>query len=153
MKNKKLFWGTMTILWVIVIFSFSLQPGEVSGNLSGSILEKMLGLFVRVEDLSEAHLELIHTIVRKCAHFTEFMILGVFAGLTVSNTKCMKGFLMAFCFCLVIASADETLQLFIDGRAGRIVDVLIDCSGSAYGLFLPFLHLLINNGGHTKATI
>lgn len=151
MKNKKIFWGIMTLLWVVVIFSFSLQPGEMSGDMSDSILQKILGLFVQIGKVSIEQMELLHTVLRKCAHFTEFMILGVFSGLTMMQTKCKRCLLIALCFCLVIAIMDETLQLFVDGRAGRVFDVMIDTAGSA--VVLTFFHFLIYNRCNTKAAV
>lgn len=143
MKNKKIFWGIMTMLWVVVIFSFSLQPGEVSGDISGSILHKVLGLFVPIDDWSQSQLELVHTILRKCAHFTEFVILGIFASLTMMHTKVRRWSLISLCFCVAIAAMDETLQLFVDGRAGRIMDVMIDSAGSMSGMLAVGLYAKI----------
>ena len=42
MKSKKLIYTIITILWIAVIFGFSLQPATVSNNVSGSILTRIL---------------------------------------------------------------------------------------------------------------
>ena len=36
-------------------------------------------------------------------------------------------------------SIDETIQLFVPGRAGMITDVMIDCCGAATGVVLRYL--------------
>ena len=143
MKNKKIIFAILTLLWVAVIFSFSLQPGEVSGDLSGSFLNKVLewfapGLFEKLETMPQEQLDMWHMILRKCAHFTEFAVLGVLSSLTLLQTKVSRRVVMAMAFCLVVASMDETLQLFVDGRAGRVVDVLIDGAGALAGIGMIF---------------
>ena len=139
MKNKKIIFAILTLLWVAVIFSFSLQPGEVSGSLSGSFLNKVLewfapGVFEKLETMPQEQLDIWHVVLRKCAHFTEFAVLGVLSSLTLLQTKVSRRVLVAMAFCLVVASIDETLQLFVDGRAGRVVDVIIDGAGALSGV-------------------
>lgn len=139
MKNKKIIFAIMTLLWVAVIFSFSLQPGEVSGDISGSFLRKVLewfapGVFEKLETMPQEQLDIWHVVLRKCAHFTEFAVLGVLSSLTLLQTKLSRRVLVAMAFCLVVASMDETLQLFVDGRAGRVVDVIIDGAGALCGI-------------------
>ena len=141
MKNKKIVFAIMTLLWVAVIFSFSLQPGEVSGDISGSFSTKVLewfapGVFEELETMPQEQLEFWHMVFRKCAHFTEFAVLGVLSSLTLLQTKVSYRFLIAVGFCLTVASLDETLQLFVDGRAGRVVDVMIDGIGALVGIGL-----------------
>ncbi len=141
MKNKKIIFTIMTLLWVALIFSFSIQPGEVSGDISGLFLQKVLewftpGLFEQLETMPQEQLDMWHTVLRKCAHFTEFAVLGVLSSLTLFQTKVSRRVLMAIVFCLVVASMDETLQLFVDGRAGRFVDVMIDETGALTGIIM-----------------
>ena len=143
MKNKKIIFAIFTLLWVAVIFSFSLQPGEVSGDLSGSFLRKVLewfvpGVFEKLETMPQEQLDMWHMILRKCAHFTEFAVLGVLSSLTLLQSKVSRRVLMAMAVCLVVASMDETLQLFVDGRAGRVVDVMIDGAGALAGIGMIF---------------
>lgn len=134
MKRKKIIFLIMTLLWVMVIFWFSLQPGDVSGNMSSSFLETIIRWFALTIPVEE--LEHWHTILRKCAHFSEFAILGVLSSLTLLQTKISHRWLRAMFFCLAVAATDETLQLFVAERAGRVVDVLIDGSGAGCGVLL-----------------
>ncbi len=139
MKNKKLIFIIGTIVWTAVIFSFSLQPGEVSGDLSGSILETLLGVFMPGVLESPEKLELFHFILRKCAHFTEFMILGVLSLLALKQMKFGYKHMLGLAYCVSVAVLDETLQLFVSGRAGRVQDVLIDGSGAMMGIVIVFI--------------
>ena len=45
MKKKWIFIA-LTVMWTAVIYMFSLQSGEQSGDMSGSILETMLAFFM-----------------------------------------------------------------------------------------------------------
>ena len=38
--------------------------------------------------------------------------------------------------CVLVASLDETIQLFVSGRSGQISDVLLDCTGALLGMGL-----------------
>lgn len=136
MKNKRVIFLILTFIWSAVIFSFSLQPGEVSGDLSGSVLEKLLGFFMPGVLENPEQLELFHIILRKCAHFTEFMILGVLCSIALNCMKVGYKGVVGLGYCLFIASLDETLQLFVNGRAGRVQDVLIDSAGALTGILI-----------------
>lgn len=130
-QNPKLTKLTLlSIVWIIVIFSFSLQSGEESGELSGGIVAWIVGLFFP-EDFT--HIELVHFLVRKAAHFTEYFILGVLLSLTVREAKWKKVLLVPWVLGTLVASCDETIQLFSDGRAGQVTDVMLDSSGVLTG--------------------
>ena len=139
MKNKRFIFITITLIWTAVIFSFSLQSGEVSGDLSGSVLEALLGFFMPGVLESPEKLELFHLILRKCAHFTQFMILGVLSSITLKHMKVGYKSIIGLGYCVLIASLDETLQLFVSGRAGRVQDVLIDSAGALAGIVIVFI--------------
>ncbi len=141
MKNKRFIFITITLIWTAVIFSFSLQSGEVSGDLSGSVLEAILGFFMPGVLESPEKLELFHLILRKCAHFTEFMILGVLSSIALKYMKAGYKGIIGLGYCVLIASLDETLQLFVSGRAGRVRDVLIDSAGALVGIVVVFVCL------------
>lgn len=136
MKNKRFIFIIITLIWTAVIFSFSLQSGEVSGDLSGSVLEAILGFFMPGVLESPEKLELFHLILRKCAHFTEFMILGVLSSIALKHMKVGYKNIIGVGYCVLIASLDETLQLFVSGRAGRVQDVLIDSAGALVGVLV-----------------
>ena len=139
MKNKRFIFITITLIWTALIFSFSLQSGEVSGDLSGSVLEALLGFFMPGVLESPEKLELFHLILRKCAHFTEFMFLGVLSSIALKYMQIGYKSIIGLGYCVLIASLDETLQLFVSGRAGRVQDVLIDSAGALAGIVVVFI--------------
>ena len=143
MKNKRFIFITITLIWTAVIFSFSLQSGEVSGDLSGSVLEAILSFFMPGVLESPERLELFHLILRKCAHFTEFMILGVLSSIALKHMKVGYKSIIGLGYCVLIASLDETLQLFVSGRAGRVQDVLIDSAGALVGVVVVLIYFKV----------
>ena len=77
-------------------------------------------------------------LVRKAAHFTEYGILGVLLALELANF--VKGWLRRFfepaSLALSVAFIDETIQLFVEGRSGQIMDIWIDLAGAALGILI-----------------
>lgn len=147
-QNPKLTKLTLlSIVWIIIIFSFSLQSGEESGELSGGIVAWIVGLFFP-EDFT--HIELVHFLVRKAAHFTEYFILGVLLSLTIREAKWNRVLLAPWVLGTLVASCDETIQLFSDGRAGQVTDVMLDSSGVFTGCMILTLIVLYLDRKRTR---
>ena len=118
--NKKLILCILTILWICFIFSFSLHSGEKSAQLSDSVGESILehsssSYFDDVDEWSSLELESFHKVIRKCAHFTEFFILGILMRLTWQQTEMRYKRVMSVGLCFLVAVLDETIQLFVSG--------------------------------------
>ncbi len=137
LRVNKVF-AVITILWVCVIFSFTLQSGDTSSDLSDGLMMQILSL-LGIDSLSQEKLEILHTFIRKCAHFTEFFILGVLSFTALGKNAHKMRLLISVGFCALIASADETLQLFVPDREGKILDALLDCAGAAAGITIVYL--------------
>ena len=78
--------------------------------------------------------------LRKIAHFTEFAVLGLESEAYLWRHRTPLLTLLQFAFGLLIAGADEFLQLFTD-RGAAFTDVLIDLSG--FALAVLSLHILL----------
>ena len=138
---KKYLYMTLTIIWIGIIFSFSLQVAEKSTVVSDSVGELILekapsNLVSESTAWTETERDRFHAVVRKCAHFIEFFILGMFMILTMNQTKVTRVMRISLVLCVVVAAMDETLQLFVPGRAGLLTDVLLDSFGSFIGILL-----------------
>ncbi len=156
MKNiintrKFIIFVILTILWTMLIFSFSLQPGEVSSEVSSGVGAWLIEvLFPELQqEMPVSQREFLHFLLRKAAHFTEFSILGLFVVQLLLQTGLRFQGLIGLMGCAVIAAVDETIQLFVIGRSGRIADVLLDSIGAAAGICLI---ILIKNFLHTIKT-
>lgn len=137
--NKKWIYTTITILWVAVIFGFSLQPADVSSDISRSFLMDILAkLFPEIME-SQSLLNFAHVLVRKGAHLTEYCILGVLSGMAVREYVVRHKVIVNLLFCFAIACMDETLQRFVPGREGRIFDVMIDTCGAILGIAIVWI--------------
>jgi len=138
---KRIFYAIITILWIALIFSFSLQPGETSSQTSSEltewIVEEVLpNVIGDVEAIRPEQWEWMHFLLRKGAHFLEYFILGILMNLTLSQTRRKHMFICAFMACVLVASTDETIQRFVSGRSGQISDVLLDSVGAWCGIGL-----------------
>jgi len=133
-KYRYLIW-ILPVLAAILIFCFSAQPGEESSELSNSVVLKLLDLLSRWNpSLDTAEFpERMSIPVRKAAHITEYLIffLALLAAFHVSGFGRFRRIGNSFLTAFLYACTDEIHQLFVDGRAGRFTDVLIDSSGIA----------------------
>ncbi|WKY43504.1 VanZ family protein [Eubacteriaceae bacterium ES2] len=132
---KKYSWWILSFLWMGMIFFSSSQTGEISGSLSSGLSSIIMK---EMENLFAVHLNLqaVDYIMRKNAHFFVYLLLGIFFYLALANSKTSRPALKALLFSLLYAISDECHQLFINGRAGRATDILIDTMGALIGVLL-----------------
>ena len=129
MKNKRLVLAwTLLILWMLFIFIMSSFNGVMSSNQSGSIATLIYNIF----NISDT--EKVSFIVRKCAHVSEFFILGILVINLISKYNVKYSYLISFIICVLYASSDEFHQLFVPGRSGQVADIFIDLIGVVLGL-------------------
>lgn len=137
-SRRKLY---VIISWVLVaavmifIFLMSSANGEKSSDMSNSLLMKIIEL---------TGLDISSHFIRKAAHFSEFAVLSFLlsnAFFATFNTK--KSPVIAFPLACVYAVTDELHQLFSDGRACSVKDMLIDSSGALLGAIIFSLIILI----------
>lgn len=130
---------TLIILCMALIFWFSSDNADDSNKKSDGIIVKVCEL-VLGRELTEVEKEKyigdLYLVVRKGAHFTIYLVLGLlimsyFKELYLVNKK---GLLIAFIICFLYACSDEIHQLFVPGRSGDFRDVLIDSMGSIIGI-------------------
>jgi VanZ family protein len=137
MKKKILLWA-FVVLWMAVIFIFSHQPATDSSKLSSGIVGKIVDIIETVAPNIDIDQGSLSHIIRKCAHFGEYLVLGllVLNGLICSNISIPKTTLLALLICVLYAVSDEIHQLFIPGRSGQVSDVLLDSIGALVGILL-----------------
>lgn len=145
-KNKKwlIIFLILSICWISVIFSFSLQPADVSSEMSSGLGKKLLETFVpelleELETMSGEQLGLMHHLLRKCAHFTEYFVLGVLVTLTLLQMILKNKIVTGIGVSMLVASVDETIQRFVPGRSGQVTDVLLDTIGASVGILVMYL--------------
>ena len=128
-KRKFIYWSLL-IAWMIIICVMSNQPAVVSDSQSIGILDLFSKVGINITGIFG---NLANFVIRKCAHFLEYMILALLAFNVLKlyfNAKQVAIFTIAFVF--LYACSDEIHQLFVLGREGAIRDVIIDtCGGIA----------------------
>ncbi len=119
-KKKIVSWAAV-LLCMAVIFILSAQKGEESQELS-DILIVIFGI------------ELSSDFVRTCAHFLEYAGLSVLVYNALWQTFGYARPFLAVVISSVYAVTDEVHQLFVEGRACQITDIIVDSIGAAAGI-------------------
>jgi VanZ family protein len=124
------------LVWMALIFFFS--TGELSGeNTSRIVRPVLLWLF---PDISEERLALVHFLVRKTSHFTEYALLALLAARAFATSSRAllrrRWFICALLLVILYALSDEFHQTFVPSRTGSIYDSFIDMSGGLTALLL-----------------
>src|SRR5881628_1148966 len=127
------------LVWMVVIYSASSDPK--SFQHSSRIIEPILRwLFPH---LSDQAVDGIVFAVRKCAHVTEYAILGLLFWRALRQplrheSRPWRGSQARLAVLLVAlyAASDELHQLFVPNRQASVLDVLLDTSGAAIGLLV-----------------
>ena len=134
---------TLAILWMAGIFLFSARNAELSTEDSHHTSDVIGELFIQgyrewKPARKNAFREQMDHAVRKSAHFLEYALLGMlWLGYFLPGLHQMKAiapYRSSWLIATAYAATDEFHQLFVPGRAGRILDIGIDSAGAATGL-------------------
>lgn len=125
MSKKKIVSIILMIIWMVFIFVMSSFDSVESGSQSNFIVDIIVNIF------NIDNVDLISLIVRKAAHFMEYLILGILVS-NVFNIYGRKRYI-GIIVCVLYAVSDEIHQLFVPGRSCQIFDMIIDSLGSSIG--------------------
>lgn len=120
----------LVLIWMIIIFIMSSFNAEDSANQSNFIVNIIANI------LNINNISLLSLIIRKLAHFTEYLILGTLVINMFTKNNAKKTYLLSILLCIIYAISDEIHQIFTPGRACQIKDILIDSIGSITGIYL-----------------
>lgn len=135
----------LVLLSMAMIFYFSSNNAKESESQSGIFSKFIINIiFPDFENMAEeSRLEIKSTvsfIIRKCAHFTEFALLGASLYLhtsAISRKKKLKfKGLYSFAIGTIYAFSDEIHQAFVPGRGPALRDVMVDSSGVLFGILI-----------------
>lgn len=129
---------------ILFIFSNSMKVGSVSSLSSQRVLRLLQRLFTKLHMQSVAGILTEH-IVRKLAHFCEYMLEGfwLMLCLRVYTRRFVRHISWPILIALLTAVCDETLQLFSAGRSSQLTDVWIDFGGAMAGLLVGLFVLCV----------
>lgn len=137
--NKNIYKWIFVVVWVLVIFAFSNMPSEVSDKQSDFVINSLNFIGIDIQSLVG---QLATFLVRKAAHFTEYLVLNILIFNALGeNMKFRKKFILAIVLSFFYACTDEFHQTFIPGRDGKFKDVMIDTSGALFSYVIIKLSL------------
>ena len=125
----------MLIIQSLIINGYSGQIAKDSAGSSMKIVEQIENIIGIKSPKMASGNNLFHFLIRKCAHFYNFFIIGV---LLFMSLKAMNWGIRQQNFLVVlggmIAVFDEIHQNFVPGRSGQIQDVCLDFAGVLFGM-------------------
>lgn len=158
LSKKGIVFLTLMILWMVLIFCLSAQNADESSQTSDSFIMKIVNILS--PDKTEAEKETIVEnwthFVRKTAHFTAYMILGIFSSLFLhfslkeTKRKTAVRTAAAMIICILYSVSDEIHQRFVPGRSCEFRDVCIDSAGALLGTTAVLLAIILIKASRKK---
>jgi VanZ family protein len=153
--TRRTLWWVALAAWVCFIWGNSLLAGPESDAHSlwfAHLLSPAFDL-AGITDIS-----MVDHIVRKTAHFCEYLVLGLLAisafrpsphGAARADGRDVprRGFVRPVALAAIVPVIDECIQLGVPGRSGQPTDVLLDMCGAATGLLIGLLVLRRRRSG------
>ena len=117
------------------IFSNSMAVAQVSSASSGRVLQLMQATLRRLGHPALAQ-RLTQHVVRKMAHFCEYMLEGFLLMLCmrVYSRHPLRHITVPMLGGVLTALTDETIQLYSPGRSSQVTDVWLDSVGVLAGI-------------------
>ena len=158
-KYRVILLAALVLGWMGVIFMFSSQDGAASSETSGRVVEPDFNSLAKSEQIRFR--EMVTFFVRKGAHFTEYMILGVLLflfyyelrpkiflvpqkeNMHIMKLRLRRIWFIAWITGTLYAASDEFHQMFTGERSPQVRDVCIDSSGAAVGCLLALMAMVL----------
>ena len=130
----QILWHFLTLACMVVIFLLSSQDGQSSSQLSQGFIRYMEELLV----IDISSMPNIQQIIRKGAHMFIYFVLGLVTMGTMYTYKIRlkPKILITLSVVFIYAITDEIHQIYVPGRSGSFVDVMIDTVGGFIGMML-----------------
>lgn len=117
------------LLWTAVVLSFS--SDDFSAANTGRVLAPLLAWLF--PSLTPHAIAVVHALIRKAAHLTEYAILAALWLRAFHRSGVVRpraAAWLALAVAVVCASADEAHQAMVPSRTGSVYDVLLDGVGA-----------------------
>jgi hypothetical protein len=125
------------LIWLSVIF-----VGSTSVMSTEHTSRYIVPFLLRLRPgMSPGAIWIIHVLVRKCAHITEYTVLALLLwralrSISSLRTKTSIVFGVVLLGCALVAASDEFHQTFVKSRTPSVRDVLLDIGGGFLGLMV-----------------
>jgi len=143
MKNKIIY--IVLIVWMIIIFLFSSMNADNSNGKSKGIIKSIVVNTTNILHIDITYKKIDNIVkdlnypIRKCAHVTEYLILGILLMEAIYTKNNNKIIYLILGIIFIYACTDEFHQVFT-GRTSKFLDVIIDTLGGSLGVIFSFNH-------------
>lgn len=127
------------ISWIAILFIFS--TSVFTASQTSRIIEPILRWLL--PGAPAATIGLVHALIRKAAHFTNYCILF---WLLIRGPLYGRPY-TALALCVCYAFLDEGHQVLVPGRTASLYDIALDSSGA---LFSRFLNAAVSDIGYSR---
>ena len=136
---KKTLYVLLNIICLVAIYYLSSMNNKETNSLSKGIVYKSIEIIENITHKEYDKKSIVNKLnypIRKCAHFTLFLLLGVCIYLLLNAFNINNRFIISIVLCFVFACLDETHQIFTSGRTPLLLDIIIDSIGSIVGIVI-----------------
>ncbi|MDD4296602.1 MAG: VanZ family protein [Ruminiclostridium sp.] len=120
----------LILLMMFIIFGLSAVDGATSYDFSRVIAKFIKSIMDIIVD-NNFSITTIDMVIRKLAHFFEYLILTILLFISFSNIKLSRRYslLISAVISVLVSIVDEGVIQNISGRNNNIFDVMVDCTG------------------------
>lgn len=163
MNTRKILSTLLVIIWMLTIFYFSHQQGIGSSSTSKKVSIAIVNILdIKNEMVEEEKEEIVRTIepiIRKLAHYILYMLGGILIinSINAYIKEDRRMTIYSLLLGVIYATSDEVHQLFVAGRSGKIIDVIIDSIGiftgiAIYILVKKMIEIIVNRNRKYKGS-
>jgi VanZ family protein len=127
-SNSSLKLWLPAILWLVALFVLS--TSVFSAANTGKVIVPILRFLL--PGTPEPTIMMLHGLIRKAAHFTNY---GILFWILIRGPMAGRPYL-ALMICVCYAFLDEGHQILVPGRTPSLYDVALDSSGALFSRFL-----------------
>lgn len=140
----------LTLCMMAVIFAFSTQDADRSDRTSGFISNAIIRVLYpnypsEAPERQQEIYDSVQHVVRKCAHFSEYTLLGFLMRLCLESWFGKRKWLnpVSWAAGTLYAGTDELHQILSDGRSAQWEDILLDSAGVLAGVAVAALAVFL----------
>lgn len=122
---KRVLFIIMLVLTFYIIFNFSAQNGEESGNISRKVTEIIVEMLSKIKTMNintKLHyIEKLHPIIRKLAHFSIYTVVGfaIMGFMCTFDIRNIFKFITSISIGITYAISDEIHQGFTPRKISK----------------------------------
>lgn len=162
-KTKIIILIIISIIWMLIIFKLSSMNSSNSNGKSTNFISIFIEDTLNITNnygITNSHpnsskidkaSNLINPPLRKVMHASVYFVLAFFLNILLNiifdHKHYISSILITLFICILFASSDEIHQLFVVGRTGQFIDVIIDTMGAIIGImFYSTYYIVYKNG-------